>query len=53
MLDQCAFMLEGVALAEMIELVVEMLVDLAAVPVLLQQAPENAKTPHPQNMAIQ
>jgi len=41
MLDQCTLVLEGVTLAEMVQLVVEMLVDFAGSAVFGQQTAEN------------
>ena len=50
MLDQGSLVLERVALAEMIEFVVEMLVDLAAGTVLDQETTEHTQTTHPQHL---
>lgn len=47
MFDQRTLVLEGVTLAELIELVVEVLVDLASSSVLGQEAAENTQTSHP------
>jgi len=46
-LDQRSLMLEGVALAQMIELVVEVLIDLSGGAVLDEKTTENAETAHP------
>ena len=45
-------MLEGVTLAEVVEFMVEMLVDLAAGTVLHEETTENTKTAHPDDLAI-
>ncbi len=45
-------MLEGVALGEVVELVVEVLVDLAAGTVLDEQAAEDPLAAHPQNLPV-
>jgi hypothetical protein len=44
--------LEGVTLAEMVEFVVEVLVDLAGGAVLDEKAAEDSETSHPENLAI-
>lgn len=44
-------MLEGVTLAQVVELVVEVLVDLAVVAVLDEEAAEDAEAAHPENLA--
>ena len=45
-------MLESVTLAEVVELVVEVLVDLAGGAVLDEQAAQDAETTHPHHLAI-
>lgn len=46
-------MLECVTLAQVIEVVVEVLVDFSGTPILSQEATENAETTHPYNLAVQ
>ena len=50
MFDKRPLVLKGVALAEMIELVVQVLVDLARGAILDEEPTENAKAPHPENL---
>lgn len=50
MLNQRPLMLERISLAEMIQLMIQMLVDLATGPVLHQQAPQHPQSPHPQDL---
>lgn len=50
MLDQSTLVLESVALAQVVELVVKMLVDLAAGTILDQETAEDAKTAHPEDL---
>lgn len=45
-------MLESVTLAQVVELVVKVLIDLAGRTVLDEKATENTLTTHPQNLAI-
>lgn len=45
-------MLEGVTLAQVVELVVEVLVDLAAGTVLNEETAEDSETAHPDNLAM-
>lgn len=52
MLNECALVLEGVTLAQVVELVVEVAVDLAGGAVLDEQAAEDTKTAHPHNLAV-
>ena len=52
MLDQGALVLEGVTLAGVVQLVVEVLVDLAAGAVLDEETAEDTETAHPQNLAV-
>lgn len=49
-LHQVALVLEGVALALEVQVVVEVLVDLLGITVLLQQVPQNPDPPHPQHL---
>jgi len=51
-LNESALVLEGVTLAQVVELVVEVLVDLAGGAVLDQQATENALAAHPDDLAV-
>lgn len=50
-LNQRSLVLEGVTLAQVIELVVQVLVDLAAGTVLDEETSENAKAAHPDDLA--
>ena len=50
MFDQSALVLECVTLAEMVEFVVEMLVDLAACAIFDQKTAEDSKTTHPDDV---
>lgn len=50
MLNKGALVLEGVTLAQVVELVVQMLVDLAASTVLDEEAAEDSEAAHPQNL---
>ena len=52
MLDKGALVLEGVTLGSVVQLVVEVLVDLAACAVLDQQPTENTLTAHPDDLPI-
>lgn len=47
MLNQRSLVLEGVTLGEVVQLVVEVLVDLAACTVLDEQSAEDSETAHP------
>lgn len=51
MFDQRALVFEGVTFAQMIELMVEMLVDLARSPILYQETAEHSKTTHPHHLS--
>lgn len=53
MLHQCSLMLESITLAQMIELVIEVLIDLARGTVFDQEAAEDSETPHPEHLARQ
>ena len=52
MLDKGTLVLEGVTLAQMVKLVVEVLVDLAGSTVLHEQAAEDTETTHPHNLTV-
>ena len=52
MLNERTLVLEGVTLGEVVELVVEVLVDLAAGTVLDEQSAKDAETTHPQNLTV-
>jgi hypothetical protein len=51
MLNQCPLVLECVTLAEMVEFVVEMLVNLAAGTILDKQTAEDSESSHPHDLA--
>lgn len=51
MLNQCSLVLEGVTLAQVVELVVEVLVDLARGTVFDQEAAEDSEAAHPEHLA--
>jgi len=51
MFDQSTLVLEGVTLAELIQLVVEVFVDLAGSSVLDKKASEDTEASHPENLA--
>ena len=52
MLNEGTLVLEGVTLAEEVQLVVEVLVDLSGGAVLDQKAAEDTETAHPQDLAV-
>ena len=52
MFDQGTLVLEGVALAQMVEFVVEVLVDFAGGAVFYQEAAEDAEAAHPHYLAV-
>lgn len=52
MLDQCTLVLEGVTLAELVEFVVEVLVNLASSTVLDKQTSEDTQASHPEDLAV-
>lgn len=52
-LNQCSLVLEGVTLAQVVEFVVKVLVDLAAGTVLDQKTAEDTETAHPDNLAVE
>jgi hypothetical protein len=51
-LNKGTLVLEGVTLGQVVELVVEVLVDLAAGPVLDQQTAEDSQAAHPEDLAV-
>jgi hypothetical protein len=51
-LNETALVLEGVALGEVVELVVEVLVDLAAGAVLHEETTEDPLAAHPKNLPV-
>ena len=53
MLNQCSLVLEGVTLAQMVELVVQVLVDLTAGTILDEKTAENTETAHPDDLAVE
>ncbi len=52
MLNESTLVLEGVTLAEMVQLVVEMLVNFAGSAIFDQKATEDAETAHPHHLAV-
>ena len=52
MLDERTLVLEGVTLAQVVELVVQVLIDLAGGAVLDEQAAEHTQTTHPHDLAV-
>ena len=52
MLDECTLVLERVTLAQVVEFVIEVLVDLASRAVLDEQAAEDTQTTHPHDLTI-
>ena len=52
MLNESALVLEGVTLAQVVELVVEVLVDLAGGTVLDQETAEDTEAAHPHDLAV-
>jgi len=52
-LNQCSLVLEGVTLAQVVELVVQVLVDLAAGTILDEKTAENTETAHPDDLAVE
>lgn len=53
MLNQCSLVLESVTLAQVVELVVQVLVDLARGAVFDQKTAEDSETAHPEHLARQ
>lgn len=49
--DQSSLVLEGVTLAQLVELVIEMLVNLASSTVLDEKTSEHAEASHPEDLA--
>ena len=52
MFNQSTLVLEGVTLAQVVQLVVEVLVDLAGGTILDEKAAENSETAHPEDLAV-
>jgi len=52
MFNEGTLVLEGVTLAQVVQVVVEVLVDLASGAVLSEKATEDTLAAHPQNLAI-
>ena len=52
MFNKSTLVLEGVTLAKAIKFVIEMLVDLAASPILDEEAAEDTKPSHPHHLTI-
>ena len=50
--NESTLVLEGVTLTQMVELVVEVLVDLAGSTVLDEETAENTLTTHPEDLAV-
>jgi hypothetical protein len=50
--NKSTLVLEGVTLAEVVQLVVEVLVDLAGSAVLDKKTAEDAETAHPEDLAV-
>lgn len=50
MLDQSPLMLKSITLAQMIQLVIQVLIDLSSRTVLNEETAQNTKTTHPQNL---
>ena len=53
MLNQCPLVLERVTLAEVVQFVVEVLVDLSSGTILDEKAAEDSETAHPNNLAVE
>lgn len=53
MFDQCTLVLESVTLAQVIEFVVEMLVDLSSSAIFDEETTEDSKTTHPEDLAVE
>lgn len=51
--NESTLVLEGVTLGEMVQLVVEVLVDLAGGAVLDEKTAEDSETAHPKNLAVE
>lgn len=52
MLNKSTLVLEGVTLAQMVQIVVEVLVDFARSAIFDQKATEDAETAHPHDLAV-
>jgi len=52
-LNQCSLVLEGVTFAQVVELVVQVLVDLATGTILDEKTAENTETAHPDDLAVE
>ena len=52
MFNESTLVLECVTLAELVEVVVEVLVDLAGCPVLDQKASEDSQASHPEHLTV-
>ena len=50
--DESTLVLEGVTLAQVVELVVEVLVDLARGTILDEEATEDSEAAHPEDLAV-
>ena len=50
--DQCTLVFEGVTLAQLVKLVVEVLVDLPSSTVFDKKTSENTQTSHPQDLTV-
>jgi hypothetical protein len=50
-LNECALVLEGVTLGEVVELVVKVLINLAAGTILDEKATEDTESTHPNDLA--
>jgi len=50
--NKSTLVLEGVTLAQVVELMVQVLIDLAAGPVLDEEAAEDTLTAHPEHLAV-
>ena len=53
MFNESTLVLEGVTLAEVVELVIQVLVDLACSTVLDKETAEDSETTHPENLAVE
>jgi hypothetical protein len=53
MLHQCTFVLEGIALAQVVEFVVKVLVNLAGGTILDKESTEDPLTAHPEDLAVE
>ena len=53
MFNESTLVLEGVTLAEVVEFVIQMLIDLAGSTVLDEETAEDSETTHPEDLAMQ